>query len=120
MPTHEMKPARVVIGGQLVPYPRAALVAVKADQFHVVPRKALRHVSAPKELPATVEIAGFSLSLWTAACIAAGADEENTTPGQYLRDTLEVLLANLEAPLRARSRSERRRIEAHWVERGSR
>ena len=116
MQTHKKRYETVVIGGQLVPYPRAAMVAVKADQFHVVPHKALRHVAAPKELPEEVEIAGVSISLWTAALIAAGADAENTTPAQYLKDRLEAYAAGLgKPPPRSRRRGEGRRIEAAWV-----
>lgn len=102
----------VAIGGREVPLLTAALLAQEADRLGILSGN-VGDVVVPVPEPTHVRIAGFRLTIATAAAIATVADAQGMHPKRLLESIVEEQTETLNR--RARRRDTRRTLDGAWV-----
>ena len=102
----------VRIGGKKVSVLRAALMAQEADRLGVLVGK-VEDLVLPRSAPATVRIAGITVSIAAGATLARVADEEALHPKKLIEQIVHEHAQALGR--RARRRGTTRRPEGAWM-----
>jgi hypothetical protein len=97
-------PETVTLGGKKVPLMVAALLAWKADRLGILLSE-VGDVAIPRRRPTHVVLAGYRLTIATAAEIAAAADAGGLPPVRVIEKIVEEHVEALDRKARARKRA---------------
>ncbi|HLL83006.1 MAG TPA: hypothetical protein VK420_10155 [Longimicrobium sp.] len=96
-------PGTVTLGGRKVSLLVAALLAQEADRLGTLLSE-VGDVASPRRRPTHVVLAGYRLTIATAAEIAATADAAGLQPARVIETIVEEHVAALERKARTRTR----------------